>query len=359
MPAKTNTTINNKNYYRIRRKIDGVTKNFYGTSKTDAENKYKEYIQTQADKKYRESNATLEERADDFIENVLMVSSKYALSTKEHYESGYRLYIKGSSLAKKRLSSIKASDIQKYYNSIDVSKQTIQTINKFMTAFYKWVVANDYGQDILTGVDIPEKPENKRHEGITIWEEPELKAITEALKAETYRLELLIYIFMYTGARISEALALKYSDIDKDLVRINRQIYKGELKPTKWNSQRTIPTHPELYKAFKRHKAWHTTEMLANGYKTEFVFTSQNGKPLDRRSTSRSLERFYKRHDIPVKNPHVYRATFCTMLCLSDVPIEVAASLMGHKSIDTTAKHYALVKQETKRDAINKLNYSG
>ena len=43
MATKTNSEINGKKYYRLRRTIDGKQKSFYGSSKTDAERKLKEY----------------------------------------------------------------------------------------------------------------------------------------------------------------------------------------------------------------------------------------------------------------------------------------------------------------------------
>ena len=95
--------------------------------------------------------------------------------------------------------------------------------------------------------------------------------------------------------------------------------------------------------------------MKRRGYKTEYVFTSENGNLLEYGNVRRSLMRFYKRNEIPEKKPHAYRATFCTELCRAGVPLEVASKLMGHKSVEVTAKHYALVKKDVQIEAINKL----
>ena len=70
MATKTNTKINGRDYFRIRRTIDGVQKNFYGRSKTEAERKYREYLAEAERQKYEKQmahdNATFGERAEEF-----------------------------------------------------------------------------------------------------------------------------------------------------------------------------------------------------------------------------------------------------------------------------------------------------
>lgn len=95
--------------------------------------------------------------------------------------------------------------------------------------------------------------------------------------------------------------------------------------------------------------------MRRNGYKSEYVFTTHSGNLLEYGNARRAIVRFYKRNNIPEKKLHAYRATFCTELCRAGVPLEVASKLMGHKSIEVTAKHYALVKRDAQIAAINKL----
>lgn len=98
--------------------------------------------------------------------------------------------------------------------------------------------------------------------------------------------------------------------------------------------------------------------MAQCNYSTEFIFTTHTGNLLDYHNIRTAFIRFYKRNQLPEKKLHAYRATFCTELCRAGVPLEVASKLMGHKSIEVTAKHYALVKQDVKIDAINRLpNY--
>ena len=376
MATKTNTTINGHEYFRITRTIghkivDGkripIKKQFLGRSKTDAENKYKDWRDEQIRKEYEQKlaldSSTLGERAEDYIKNVLSVSQKYATGTKTRYEQVYRTYIRDTYLDDMVLQDIKALDIQKFYNSLNVSRQTLIAINKFMVAFYKWAALNEYANNVLSAVELPEKPDNSRHDHIIVWEDDEIQKILQNMDASVessrpHRQYFLVYLLLYTGMRIGEALGLKYTDIRDDTIYVERQKYLTELKPPKYNSRRRIPMHPELKKAFEIHKAWHEDEMRRKKYHTDFVFTTSSGELCEARNVSRALARFYDRIHVPRKNPHVYRATFCTQMCRCGTSLEVTSKLLGHKSLEVTAAHYALVKKDTEKDAIDGLHYN-
>lgn len=364
MATKTNTEINGKKYYRIRRKVelaDGSTvqKNFYGASKTDAEKQFRRFIEEQAQLRVVRQNqyelATVGDRAEEYVTNVLSVSQKYAKGTIDLYRSAYKNYVKSSSLADIPLKDIKAMDIQRFYNSLDVSQQTLKRVNKFMKAFWKWLVLNDYAPDVISAVELPKKADNSRHEDIVVWSDEDIKAILASLG--DHRLRFLVYVLLYTGMRISEVLGLKYSDIRDNIIHVERQYYLGELKLPKFDSRRQIPMHRILIDEFRIHEEWHRKEMSLQKYDTEFVFTTRSGKLYDASNVRTALSRFYKANGIKPNHIHAYRATFCTNLCRCDVPLEVASKLLGHKSLEVTARHYALVRPDTISDAIEMFDY--
>lgn len=358
-PPKTNCEINGIRYFRLRSTIDGVQKTFYGKSETEAKKKrddylksYREDMLTRSQKDFR---ATLGDRAEQFINYVFSVSQKYAHGTKDKYTLTYRTHIADSDLMKMRATKVRAADVQKCYNGLDVSQDTLNTVNKFMVILCRWMVRNEYASDFMSAVEMPKKPKHKRHNGIVVWTDDEIHTLLNV--NPDHRLYFFIYTLLYTGARLSEAIALRYEDFTDDSVRITRQFYMGELKHPKYNSAREIPMHEELAKAFEIHKEWHRKDMAENGYETDLVFTTRTGNFYEPNNLRLSLRRLCKANGIEYKHPHAFRSTFCTQLCRCGVPLEVASALMGHKSIEVTAKHYALVKKDTKEDAIAMLHY--
>ena len=366
MATKTNTKVNGHNYYRITRTIghkivDGkkvpIKKQFLGTSKGNAEQKYKDYLEEQAALKYEgehaRDTATLHFRANEYIENVLMVTTKYAEGTKVLYEGTYRNHIKGTWLDEMLVKDIKASTIQKFYNELPVSESTLKRISQFMAALYKWMVLNEYADNILVGVEKPEKPDTRKHDEIMVWDDDVLHYLVS--HRFDFRADFIIKLMSYSGMRLGECLGLKYGDIWDDTIHVLRQYNMGRIKAPKYNSKRDIPMHPELIKAFEVHKQWHEEEMQKNGYQTEFVFTTASGQLYEASNMRRAFARFCKREGIEHQPLKDFRSTFCTNLCKAGVPLEVASSLMGHKSLEVTAAHYALIHHETKQSAINKL----
>lgn len=367
----TNIEVNGKKYFRLQKTVGyksgkPIRKSFYGTSERDARNKYEAWIEEQVraeyEKRIADETMTFGMRAQQYVEDVLRVSQKYSTGTKYRYERSYKVYVKDSELSDILMRDIRASDVQKYYNGLDVSAQTIRGINKFMSAFCKWAQLSGYSDNFMAAVEIPAKPENKRSDGIVIWEDSEVRDILRSLNhvpacSARHRLFFFVHVLLYTGARISEAIALKYSDFENGVVNIERQCYMGEIKEPKYGSARQIPMHHKLEQALKAHRKWHKQDMKEHHYRTDYVFTTSTGRLYDPVNIRRALRRFYEKRNIPYKHPHAYRATFCTQLCRCGVPLEVASQLMGHKSMEVTAAHYTLVRQETKREAIDKLTY--
>ena len=334
-------------------------KSFYGRNKADAERKYAQYIESRGRdapaKPQNDAGRLFRTMAGDYISNVLKPSQKYALATKDRYTMAYDTHIRGTWLDRMRVTDIRAADIQRFYNEIPVSKQTLASVNKFMRGFCRWLVLNEYASDFLTAVDIPIKPENKRHEGIQTWSENEIHAILKNIKG--HRLCCFVYMMFFTGTRISEAIALKHSDIRSGIVHITRQCYNGEVKPPKYNSVREVPMHEELSEVYQKHIIWQAKEMETNRYRTDLLFTTSNGTMYDPVDIRRSLKRFYDSYGIPNKSPHTYRATFCTQMCRNGVPIEVASNLLGHKSIEVTAKYYTRIEDDSRFDAMSRFSY--
>lgn len=373
MATKKNTTITGKDgkeyeYYRITRTIGHEWKNgekvpikkqFTGASKGAAEKKYKDFMEEQIRNEYEkatsieaEKHKTFGELAEDYTYNVLM-NSDYAHGTKRRYEQSYRVHIKDSFIMSIPIKEVSARTIQDCYQQLNVSAQNLDQIKKWMAAFYKWLALNNYAGNVLSAVTTPAKPDNKQQDDIIVWEPEEIEAIME--HSVDHRLRFMIIIMYYAGLRISECLGLKYTDMKNGILSVNRQYYQGELSSPKHNSHRKIPMHQEIIAALELHKQWHFQEMEQQKYDTDFVFTSVGGELLEYGNTRRSLVRFYRKNGIPEKKPHAYRSTFCTELCRHGVPLEVASKLMGHKSVEVTAKHYALIKNDVKEEAINKL----
>ena len=204
---------------------------------------------------------------------------------------------------------------------------------------------------------------------IVVWTDDELKLIESRLD-EVPVIRFLTVLLINTGCRIAELLGLQYSDIDVEnkRIKITKQLQnksdmtgekKGrwfELAPPKSNdSVRVIPVSDHVIKELAIHKEWHDRQKLIYNYESDFIFTTNRGNPVNQRTQMVTFKRYYKKIGVPYKPYHTYRHTFGTNLCKRDVPIQVASKLLGHSSINVTAKYYVNIDEQQKIDAINKL----
>lgn len=377
MANKTNCIKNGIPYYRLRRTVgkklnssglwvDDI-KEFYGKNKKEAEAKYEDF------KKKRNAGLSSEKQffgimADFFVYSILMNDSRFSAGTKERYEEVYRNYIKPSSIAGLPLPEVLSLDLQNLYNGLDCTNATLRSIHNVMKHFYKYLEKEGYCKDITDSIVLPKKKSTAKKkqaapQEVTVWSDTEIRKIVQELGDN--RIRFLIILAINTGCRISELLGLEYSDIQDNKLYITKQLqrvatitpegkqHELKLEQTKTESSiRSIPLSAAVLAELERHKKWHTKEMLENGYRTSFIFTTKSGKFCDRHNINRACSRYYKLIGIKDKSFHTYRHTFCTNLCKNGVPLQIAYKLMGHSNINVTAKFYTNVDDEQKLAAI-------
>src|SRR5665648_159815 len=150
---KTNINISGYDYYRIRVNIgydskgNPIRKIFYGTTKTEAESKKKEYIKAiESGLNPDLSSLSLERAMYIWIWDIERYSGIKS-SSFERYESIYRNYIQNSKIAHIPVVEIKKLPIQKYYNELlthGKSYSIIFNINKLLSKFFIYAESESY-----------------------------------------------------------------------------------------------------------------------------------------------------------------------------------------------------------------------
>lgn len=373
MAKKTNCTINGKEYYRIYRKV-GMKRNklgiwvddrkaFYGSCKREAEEEYQKYMERK--KAGTTEDNCLGEVIENWIEHVFKYSD-LARSTKAKYISAYEKLLQPSKLSGMSLTDISAMDLQRFYNASDGAITTIKALHNLLCHFFKYAELQGMCRNIIHSVTPPRTPKTKAESDvltIDVWEDDDLKKLIREM--DNHRLRLLVILAVNTGCRIGELLALTYKDIRDNKLYISKQLvelsddtgaYSLYIEKTKTpTSNRVIPLPDKVLSEIERHKSWQRIDMMKNGYRTDYIFTSSHGTWYYRRNIGRALNRFYRRAGVPHHKFHAFRHTFGTNLSRAGVPIEETAKLMGHSDISVTAKYYIEVNAERKREAVEKI----
>jgi hypothetical protein len=178
------------------------------------------------------------------------------------------------------------------------------------------------------------KEDNARIRFLSDDEEKELRQIL----ADDYQNRYLneFEIALHTGMRRSEQFSLEWAQTDLRAKRIH-------LLKTKNGSDRAIPLNSVAVAALERQ--WHVSGQLQR------VFVTEDGKPFIRKPIRRWFEEAIVKAGIRNFSWHCLRHTFCSRLVMAGVPLKTVQELMGHKTIQMTAR-YAHLAPEHLRSAV-------
>ncbi len=171
-----------------------------------------------------------------------------------------------------------------------------------------------------------------------------------------------VYVFFMTilkqGLRISECIALEWSDIDfkKQKMSINKQYYRYRITPTKNYETRIIDIPDSLLELLKKLYKTKTSELLFNS-------TLINGKHVNvnnmRERHFRSIINEVEEEldlDLDDITPHCLRHTHATYLLQNGVPVIAVSRRLGHRDCKTTLNIYNHCMPTDNEKIINLLN---
>jgi len=198
----------------------------------------------------------------------------------------------------------------------------------------------------------------------TVLDEKQSKALLKA--AKKHRLGAVFSVALAVGLRLGEALGLRWTDLDLEsgtlsvqqtLQRIGKELRFVESKSDK--SRRTVPLPQVAVDALKRHRTQQKKERLLAGgkwQKSDLVFTSTLGTPLDERNVRRSFEDLLGAAKLLKMRIHDLRHTCATLLLAQGVHPKVVQETLGHSQISLTMDTYSQVLPQVAREAAQKMN---
>lgn len=180
-----------------------------------------------------------------------------------------------------------------------------------------------------------------------------------------YQLYYMLMLFLSkTGLRISEALALRWSDINGDKVTIDRQTSRDNnnrvklttLKNT--SSYRTLKIDTDLVRELKKFRFKQNELILGNPrFKRNedgIVFQNYNGQYLTPSIIRETISEYCKKAGVEYKGTHVFRHTHAVLLLEAGASLKYVSKRLGHKTIKTTADTYLDITEKIEEDELQK-----
>ena len=213
-------------------------------------------------------------------------------------------------------------------------------------------------------IDLVDPPKVERHEMKTMTEEDIGRFLDTARKGDYYAL---FYIYLFTGIRRSEAIALRWVDVDllgcqlsinKTMQVVNNEVtFKSPKTP---NSRRLVALSPSTCVVLRLHRE---AQNKIRKYKEEppildedLVFCQSDGKPYLPNTISHAWIKLTKKCGLDGVRLHDARHTHATLLFKSGVSAKVIQERLGHSSVAFTMNTYAHVSPGMQKQAANQFD---
>ena len=334
------------------------------------------------------NSITLNELFDTY-----MSTKELKQSTRTNYMYMYKNYV-SDVIGKRRIGSIKYSDIKKFYNSLILEKKfkpnSMEIINTILHPVFTMAVRDGYirmnpSDGVMAEIKKSHNWEKPKRHALT--EEQQAKFIDFVASSETYNHWLpLLTVFLGTGCRVGEIIGLTWDDCNfaEGIISINHNlIYRQQddgkcemhiTTPKTESGKRIVPMFEAVRKALLQEKKQQMKQgfnsTIIDGY-SGFIFTNRCGYVHNPQTINRAIKRIYtacneqeveqakKEHRQPVLIPHFsvhnLRHTFCTRFCENETDLKIIQEIMGHSDITTTMNIYNEATKERKQESFARL----
>ena len=273
--------------------------------------------------------------------------------TRAGYESWLRVFILPQ-WADTRITDLQARPVELWLESLSVAPKSKVHIRGILSSLWKYAM---WKQDVPMQVNpitlVTVKGGSKRQRQPRTLTVEQFRLLVSHLREPFNTLALMCVCF---GLRISEALALKWADVDwlNGTLRVERGIVQQVVDDVKTDdSRKTLTISEDLLNVLK---AWkQTTQFSAN---EDWIFASpvQLGRlPYSYTGVKQELQRAADVAKLGHLRSHAFRHTYRTWLDSVGTPVGVQQKLMRHADIRTTMNIYGDAATPDMREASGKV----
>ncbi len=265
-----------------------------------------------------------------------------------------------------KLVEVQPLDVQALYTSMQakgLSPRTIRyTHNVLSSAFKQAIKWKMTVQNPITQAELPRQVKKE----MSALSPEQAKIFLEA--TAKHRLGVFFALMLISGTRPSEALALKWGDIDleKGVITIQRTVFwrpKGNgwyfSEPKTPRSNRSIPLPISFIANIKEHRLKQLEERLKEGSNYEnnnLIFATSKGSPFMERNIRRYFKGILKETNLPLSlNVYSLRHSCASLLLAAGENPKVVAERLGHASVTLTLDTYSHVLPTMQQSATDKL----
>jgi len=201
------------------------------------------------------------------------------------------------------------------------------------------------------------RQQSEEVEHVNAWSREEVATLLNVARTEEPRFYPLLAFLLHTGCRKSDALGLKWEEVDLtgSRILIRRALVRGKLGTPKSGKARHVVMSPGLAVILRDLLSERRKECLSLGWPEvpEWVFCSEKGGLLDARNVTRTWHRVRRKAQKLGVRPlrlHDARHTYASLAMAAGKSIRWVASQLGHANPELTLRVYAHALREEETD---------
>ncbi|MBR1742424.1 MAG: site-specific integrase [Lachnospiraceae bacterium] len=239
-------------------------------------------------------------------------------------------------------------------NENGLASKTVTDIVSVLRRIRTYAIEEKYS----VSFDISNIKQKRKHQKLRIFDKKEQDILQRHLTGNQSLSNLGILLCLYTGIRIGELCALKWSDIsfERKSIFIGRTMFRLQVKEAKKTkifittpksscSIRTIPLPDAILKLLAAYQDNPDT----------FFLTGNAEKFVEPRTMQYRFKSVLQKCEITDANFHALRHTFATRCVEAGFDIKSLSEILGHSSVNITLNRYVHPSMEFKRNNMNKL----
>lgn len=184
----------------------------------------------------------------------------------------------------------------------------------------------------------------------------------EVLRSKDQRAFGVILCF-YTGIRLGELCALRWSDIDMEtgIMSVNRTVSRIKTFQEEGNKTELFVGTPKSRKSFRKiplpsFLLSTMLEIKSGSTNDECYVINGKDSPIDPRVYQKLFKKIVQNAGVKERKFHAIRHTFATRALELGVDIKTLSEILGHSNVGITLNIYAHSLMEQKKIAIDKFN---
>ncbi len=288
------------------------------------------------------------ETAQDWL---MQVKKKRKHSTYIKYSLVYQKHIE------KMFENVLLSEMTDFFVHKKLSDTLSDSVRKSVYCVLNQILKFASAQYSLTITPLKKPVSEMHNKPIKVLSKSEQKQLMAVLYQEMNLFKMAVLLVLFTGLRLGELCALKWTDIDFEnkLLTVNQTVQRlyveghktktilMETAPKSEHSRREIPLSAILLELLMK---------FYNGKK--YVFGSD--RPMEPRTMQYQFKKILKEANLADTNFHILRHTFSTNCVENGMDVKSLSEMLGHSDVQITLNRYVHPSMDTKRKYMDSLS---